>query len=90
MKLVGDVTFCIVFFFIVAQHYLFFISLLLNIVIISAKYFEWANFAEQAWRERDAALLRDQMAQAQMYSMREKLEAVESAVKNVNKNTRDE
>lgn len=72
------------------QHYLSFISLLLNIVIISTKNFEWAHFAEQAWRERDAALLRDQMAQAQMYSMREKLEAVESAVKNVNKSTRDE
>lgn len=48
------------------------------------------QFSDQAWRERDAALLRDQMAQTQMYSMREKLEAVESAVKNVNKNTRDE
>lgn len=46
--------------------------------------------SDQAWRERDAALLRDQMSQTQMYSMREKLESVESAVKNVNKNTRDE
>lgn len=50
---------------------------------------EW-EILDQAWRERDAALLRDQMAQSQMYSMREKLEAVESAVKNVNQNTRDE
>lgn len=46
--------------------------------------------SDQAWRERDAALLRDQMSQTQMYSIREKLESVESAVKNVNKNTRDE
>lgn len=46
--------------------------------------------SDQAWRERDAALLRDQMSQTQMNSMREKLESVESAVKNVNKNTRDE
>lgn len=45
---------------------------------------------DQAWRERDAALLRDQMSQTQMNSMREKLESVESAVKSVSKNTRDE
>lgn len=48
------------------------------------------SFSDQAWRERDAALLRDQMAQSQMYSMREKLDAIESAVKNVNKSTREE
>lgn len=51
--------------------------------------FKWP-ISDQAWRERDAALLRDQMAQTQMYSMREKLEAVESAVKNEMKKTRDE
>lgn len=48
------------------------------------------QFTEQAWHERDAALLRDQMAQTQMTTMREKLEIYEKEAKNVNKNTRDE
>lgn len=50
----------------------------------------YVTIIDQAWRERDAALLRDQMSQTQMNSMREKLESVESAVKSVSKNTRDE
>lgn len=46
--------------------------------------------SEQAWRERDAALLRDQISQAQMNTMRTKLETIQSEVKNVSQNTRDE
>lgn len=46
--------------------------------------------SEQAWRERDAALLRDQMAQNQMTTMRTKLEIYEKEAKSENKNTRDE
>lgn len=48
------------------------------------------TITDQAWRERDAALLRDQMSQTQMNSMREKLELVENAVKSVSKNTSNE
>lgn len=46
--------------------------------------------SEQAWHERDAALLRDQTAQTQMNRMREKLSVFEAEAKNVNKSTRDE
>lgn len=48
------------------------------------------EFSDQAWRERDAALLRDQMSQMQMNSMRDKLESVEIQVKSDSTHSRDE
>lgn len=45
---------------------------------------------EKAWYERDAALLRDQIAQSQMMKMRDKLEIFEKETKNENKNIREE
>lgn len=48
------------------------------------------SFVDQAWRERDAALLRDQQAQMKLTRMQEKLDVYEKEAKSQNKNTREE
>lgn len=48
------------------------------------------SIVDQAWRERDAALLRDQQSQTKLSTMREKLDVYEKEAKSENKNPREE
>lgn len=45
---------------------------------------------DKAWGERDAALLREQNAQTQMHSMRDKLKQIEKETRKTETCSRDE
>lgn len=47
-------------------------------------------YTEQAWGERDAALLREQNAQTQMHTMRDKLKQIEKETRKTETSSRDE
>lgn len=49
-----------------------------------------AAFVEMAWSERDAAFLREQNAQTQMHTMRDKLKQIEKESRKTETGSRDE